>query len=165
MVTPIIHLFFPTANAKILEKNFHTEMENFRVRGRGREWYNIPLNKIISKILLLDSVTPKISNDFITIPMQISEKNFQNQCPVATNDDVQKFLNENIEWKEEDSMRIKASILYNLYKIWCNSNSIQPTSQTKFGKNLLVKGYKKKKTSGIIIYMNISLKEEKIIPS
>ena len=58
-------------------------------------------------------------------------------------------------WIEEEKMKvkggeqiIKASILYKYYKDFCQDGSIRPLGITNFYKNLVMKGFEKKRPNG-----------------
>jgi len=71
------------------------------------------------------------------------------------NDTLQIFLDENV--LEQKGSLVQAQTLYNQYKYWAKNGNEYCMSQTKFGGQLLDRGYTKKKLSGKVHYENIKL--------
>lgn len=77
-------------------------------------------------------------------------------CPKPSpNNVVRSFVNE--ATRAIQGGRVRASILFDRYREWCEENGGSPVSQTAFGRELSLLGLLKKKTGGLQIYVDISL--------
>ncbi len=61
--------------------------------------------------------------------------------------------------EKRSTARVNATRLYNAYKLWCNDNSINPISQTLFGRKMTDMDYKKD-VYQVTYYLDIELTNE-----
>jgi putative DNA primase/helicase len=76
----------------------------------------------------------------------------------ADNDPLADFLESCVYHAEGDS--IQAGPLHARYIVWCQSNGKDAVSQTRFGKILKEKGYRKSTINGRVIYHGIGLLQD-----